>query len=636
MNTFILSHVSVIFFILLCSNQASAFLVQGTVIDTFYGPVPHAMVTITSESNPEFTFSDTTDEDGTYQIEVREPDIEIPKQFQLVQNWPNPFNVTTRLGYILDKRDYIRLDIFNILGQKIKVLDKRFRDPGFYVFTWDGCDDHGIPCSSGIYLYSLRAGGREQVKKMVLLDGGESYSRTSSFTGSGALYSLLMGGETEPQKLDYFYTIEVTISWLSVYKVEYEEISQDMLYDIEVYLQQYELVFFDLALESAVRRAISKPDGPILLPDVTDLTSLTYIGTPLKYLYGIDQLTSLTDLRIERSQVSDLTPLTGLTSLTRLILVQNDITDVSPLSRLTSLTHLDIYDNKISDISSLSGLTSLTILNINHNQISDISPVANLTKLTALGIEGNKIGDISPVSNLTELSWLICSVTDISDLSPVSNLTSLKTLYSSCNRISDISPLENLTALTALVLDHNDQISDITVLANCIELEMLIIGSNQIEDISSLSNLTSLTHLDLGINQISDISALSILTSLTWLSLRFNQITDISPLSNLTAIIRLNLNNNQINDISPLSEYTSLEKLYLNNNLINDISPLSNLFALEDIELSNNQVSDISALVANSGIGSGDSVDLYDNPLSEEAISTQIPALRERGVNVRY
>ena len=56
--------------------------------------------------------------------------------------------------------------------------------------------------------------------------------------------------------------------------------------------------------------------------------------------------------------------------------------------------------------------------------------------------------------------------------------------------------------------------------------------------------------------------------------------------------------------------------------------------AAEGDDLRYNQISDIAPLVDNSGLGKGDKVNLYNNPLSDLAISTQIPALRERGVEV--
>ena len=103
------------------------------------------------------------------------------------------------------------------------------------------------------------------------------------------------------------------------------------------------------------------------------------------------------------------------------------------------------------------------------------------------------------------------------------------------------------------------------------------------------------------------------LTNLTSLNLEDNDITDLSPLAGLTNLTWLNLWDNRIWDISALEDLTNLESLFLGNNLILDLSPL----------------------VANTGLGDGDVVDLRINrALDATSLSTHIPALRERGVTV--
>jgi Leucine-rich repeat (LRR) protein len=262
------------------------------------------------------------------------------------------------------------------------------------------------------------------------------------------------------------------------------------------------------------------------------------------------------------------------------------------LSDLEGLTSLDASERDITDLTGLEYCTSLTWLDLSHNQISDLSPLSELTSLAYLHLEGNQIGDLSPLSGLTSLTVLSLSNTQTSDLSLLSGLTSLTELNLGGNQISDLSPLSGLTSLTELNLS----------------------GNNQISDLSPLSGLTSLAELYLWSNQISDLSPLSRLTSLTWLGLGDNQISNVSALSGLTSLTGLDLSYNQISDVSPLSGLTSLTELYLNNNQIADITPL----------------------VDNSGLGEGDTIDLRGNPLSAESLSTLIPQLEARGVEVLY
>ena len=77
-----------------------------------------------------------------------------------------------------------------------------------------------------------------------------------------------------------------------------------------------------------------------------------------------------------------------------------------------------------------------------------------------------------------------------------------------------------------------------------------------------------------------------------------------------------------------------LRSLHLGSNAIVDLTPLESLTALETLTLDSNQISDISELIDNPGLDSADIIDLTSNPLSEEALDVQIPALEERGVVV--
>jgi uncharacterized repeat protein (TIGR02543 family) len=125
------------------------------------------------------------------------------------------------------------------------------------------------------------------------------------------------------------------------------------------------------------------------------------VGQPLtKY-----DIASITGINVPRSSISNLQGIENLTNLTSLILDKNQIRDISSLANLTKLTDLGLIGNRISDIRPLANLTNLTFLELSGNQISDIRPLANLTNLTWLDF-GNHVSDISPLANLTNLTSL--------------------------------------------------------------------------------------------------------------------------------------------------------------------------------------------------------------------------------------
>jgi len=106
--------------------------------------------------------------------------------------------------------------------------------------------------------------------------------------------------------------------------------------------------------------------------------------------------------------------------------------------------------------------------------------------------------------------------------------------------------------------------------------------------------------------------------------------------SDLDELASLNATERNIADLTGLECCTSLLSLNLNDNLISAISSLSNLTSLTFVGLSSNQISRIDPSVQNDGLGPGDVVLLYGNPLSWDSINIYIPELEARGVNVEY
>jgi PKD repeat protein len=188
--------------------------------------------------------------------------------------------------------------------------------------------------------------------------------------------------------------------------------------------------------------------------------------------------------------------------------------------------------------------------------------------------------------------------------------------------------------LEAAIRDEiGKQTGDITS-ADVTNLTRLSANSKNISNLSGIENLTALTELFLASNQITDISALSGLTEISSLDLWVNQITDISPLANLTRLNSLSIHTNQITDISALQNLTLLDRLLVGANQISDISVVTGLTALQTLGINSTLVTDLTPVVNNTGIGSGDEVDVRDTSLSADATSTQIPALEARGVTV--
>ncbi|MFX1517702.1 MAG: C25 family cysteine peptidase [Promethearchaeota archaeon] len=85
------------------------------------------------------------------------------------QNYPNPFNLSTEIRYTLPVDAKVTLNIYNILGQKVKTLVDEEKSSGTHTIFWDGTDKSGAEVASGIYFYQLKAGEYKKLKKMLLI-----------------------------------------------------------------------------------------------------------------------------------------------------------------------------------------------------------------------------------------------------------------------------------------------------------------------------------------------------------------------------------------------------------------------------------------------------------------------------------
>ena len=96
-------------------------------------------------------------------------DVNVPKEFALKQNYPNPFNPTTDISFTIGQTSDINLTIYNLLGQKVRVLENASRQAGTHTLRWDGRDQMGQDVSTGVYLYTLTNGTKSITKKMALM-----------------------------------------------------------------------------------------------------------------------------------------------------------------------------------------------------------------------------------------------------------------------------------------------------------------------------------------------------------------------------------------------------------------------------------------------------------------------------------
>jgi len=92
-----------------------------------------------------------------------------PTEYALAQNYPNPFNPATVIEFSLPAEGPVRLDVFNVLGQKVATLVDEVKSAGTWKVRWNAANSSGRTLASGLYFYHLTAPGVMITKRMVLL-----------------------------------------------------------------------------------------------------------------------------------------------------------------------------------------------------------------------------------------------------------------------------------------------------------------------------------------------------------------------------------------------------------------------------------------------------------------------------------
>jgi photosystem II stability/assembly factor-like uncharacterized protein len=96
-------------------------------------------------------------------------ELDVPKEFAVFQNFPNPFNPSTTIVYHVADASTVHVEIYNSMGQLVRELISGTQDPGVYAVRWDGRNNDGVTVSSGMYFCRVGSAGSVMSKRMLLL-----------------------------------------------------------------------------------------------------------------------------------------------------------------------------------------------------------------------------------------------------------------------------------------------------------------------------------------------------------------------------------------------------------------------------------------------------------------------------------
>ncbi len=172
-----------VLFVLLCISLPAQTLKLNGNVSTSTMPVKYASVTFIDESDTDRYFSALTDDLGNYELDIIttiEPVDIFPTEFELAQNYPNPFSSETVIAYKLNKPSEVSAKIYDILGREIKKFETGYRENGIHKLVWDGKNNFGEKITKGIYLYRVQVGNEIKVKKMIYGLNGKILAKTGS------------------------------------------------------------------------------------------------------------------------------------------------------------------------------------------------------------------------------------------------------------------------------------------------------------------------------------------------------------------------------------------------------------------------------------------------------------------------
>ena len=167
--------IAVVFGLMVSAPVVAEPLIEGWVRQSSGEPVEAAQVLV-------FDWTDlrrgavaqaTTDAAGYFELPLAAlTGSVLPTSFTLGQNYPNPFNPSTIIPYQVPTAAHVRLEVFNVLGQRVATLVDEDQSAGVHTAVWDATDASGRAVGAGVYFYRLSSAGQPALtRRMVLLDG---------------------------------------------------------------------------------------------------------------------------------------------------------------------------------------------------------------------------------------------------------------------------------------------------------------------------------------------------------------------------------------------------------------------------------------------------------------------------------
>ena len=526
----------------------------------------------------------------------------LPQGFALGPNYPNPFNPSTIIPYQLAVLSEVRLEVFNLLGQRLATLVDGARPAGFHTATWNATDGAGRAVGAGVYIYRMTVGAASQTGRMVLVDGQAGVAASgvasvwsgaagSGLDGVGAqVYGLIVSGEGLVPYVDSSFRVEagmapvelvVSSGSYSAGKATDDDCALCGLFGTFGDQQEEEEETEEEAAETDSTASEGGPDLIVQSPSASAvvLTPGQAFTLQVTVQNQGDEQAAATVLHYYRSNNTTITASDTEVGTDEIDALAASATSEQSIALTASVGVERYYGACVASVRDESNTdnncSSAVKITVSEQETSEEEEEETPEEEEE---EAPEEGPDTPE--------------DVPDDAP-------ETIPDAKLRAAIAKALGKASGATITKGDME------TLTGN------LSLGGRGIRDLTGLEFASNLTYLGLSDNDISDISTLRGLTNLRSLGLSDNDISDISALRGLTNLIELSLSDNDISDISALRGLTNLRRLWLGANAISDISALRGLTNLRRLWLEGNF-------------------------LSASSINDHIPALQRSGAIVRF
>ena len=335
----------------------------------------------------------------------------------------------------------------------------------------------------------------------------------------------------------------------------------------------------DPALNAIIRETLNVSDAHTLYTNqLWNITSLN-ITADVKDLSELSKLQFIEHLSLQQGDYENLSAISALTKLKTLTIdgVTLKSEELKAIASLPELTSLSMVRCNLSNISELSAATGLISLNLSNNTIRDLDPLSGLVNLEYLNLSHNAVTQLTALTGASKLKELDVSYNSVSSTVALSGCKSLEVLRIDYNALTSFEGLDKVPELSKLYANHN-QISDITALAAVSKMSELDVANNALSDLSALNGATNLSVLNFENNQVSALPSFGKNCILSSINGSRNMLTSLDALKGLKQLNYVVMDHNSgIRSVSPLSSCIALIEVSVYQTGVTDVSALENL-----------------------------------------------------------